>query len=99
LKPIEYFKKIKIFADGKTLPEIKSGQAILLIQNGTVQVGKLNIGDSYDFNMEIEHPTNQLELKLIATELIENKKPDYLKSKYSIIIECPTEISELMVWD
>jgi hypothetical protein len=90
---------IKIFADGKTNPEVKTGSPILLIQNGTVKVGKLNLGESYDFNMEIEHPSNQSKLNIVATQLIENENPEYLKSEASIIVECPQTISDEMIWD
>lgn len=90
---------IKVYADGKTVPEIASGTDIILIQNGTVQVGKLNLGEQYDFNMEIEHPKNQDELDIIATEMIQKKKAEYLKSKNSIIVICPKIISNKMLWD
>lgn len=91
-------EKIKIFANGMTLPEVKSGSFVFLIQDGTVQVGKLYLGDSYDFISEIEHPKNQKELGLIAFQMIKEKKPEYLKSERSIITLCPTNISEKMIW-
>ncbi|MCX2745420.1 hypothetical protein OO013_16190 [Mangrovivirga sp. M17] len=89
-------EKIQIFADGKTIPKIDSGSPILLIQNGSVHVGKINLGESYEFNMEIEHPTNKKVLDPMATKLIEKKRPEYLNSDKSIITLCPNEISDLM---
>jgi hypothetical protein len=90
---------IKVFADGRTSPEVKSGTAILLIQDGTVQVGKLNLDECYDFNIEIDHPINQTKLDTIATKLVESEKPEYLNSESSLIILCPQIISDAMNWD
>ena len=92
-------ENIQVFADGRTSPKVNSGSPILLIQDGTVQVGKLNLGDAFDFNMEIEHPTNQAELDPIAFKLIKNKKPKYLKSETSVIVLCPNAISDMMKWE
>jgi hypothetical protein len=96
---MDKLEKIQVFSDGRTSPEVNSGSSILLIQDGIVQVGKLNLGDAYDFNMEIEHPTNQAELDSIATKLIKDKKPQYLKSEASVIVLCPNIISDMMKWD
>lgn len=90
---------IQVFADGRTSPEVDSGSSILLIQDGTVQVGKLYLGDAYDFNMEIDHPTNQAELDAMATKLIKHEKPQYLKSEESVIVSCPKTISDKMKWN
>lgn len=90
---------IKVYANGKTVPQIISGTDIILIQNNTVQVGKLNLGEQYDFNIEIEHPKNKSELDIKATELIRKKKPEYLKSKNSVIAICPKIISNKMIWE
>ena len=90
---------IKVYADGKTVPEILSGTDIILVQNSTVQVGKLNLGEQYDFNMEIEHPKNQSDLDILATVIIKEKKPQYLKSENSIIAICPKIISNKMIWE
>jgi hypothetical protein len=90
---------IKVYADGKTVPEIASGTNIILIQNNIVQVGKLNLGAQYDFNMEIEHPKNQNDLNLIATEIIKDQKPEYLKNANSVIAICPKIISNKMIWE
>ncbi len=90
-------ENIQVFADGRTSPEVNSGSPILLIQDGIVQVGKLNLGDAYDIN--IEHPRNQAELDPIATKLIKDKKPQYLKSETSVIVLCPNTISDMMKWD
>ncbi len=92
-------EKIQIFANGRTSPEVDSGSPILLIQDGTVQVGKLNLGDAYDFNVEIEHPINQSELDVIATKMIKHLKPQYLKSRVSVIVSCPKTISDRMKWN
>ncbi len=96
---MDELQKINVFADGRTSPEVNSGVPILLIQDGTVEVGKLNLGEEHDFNMEIEHPTNQAELNPIATRLIKGKKPQYLKSEVSVIVLCPNIISDKMKWD
>ena len=96
---MDELEKIQVFADGRTYPEVNSGSPILLIQDGTVQVGKLNLGDEYDLNIEIEHPTNQAELNPIATTLIKGKKPQYLKSEVSVMVLCPNTISDKMKWD
>jgi hypothetical protein len=96
---MDELEKIQVFADGRTSPKVESGSPILLIQEGTVQVGKLNLGEAYEFNMEIEHPVNQTELDLIATKLIKREKPHYLKSEVSVIVSCPKTISNKMKWD
>ncbi|SFT87032.1 hypothetical protein SAMN04489724_2458 [Algoriphagus locisalis] len=92
-------EKIQVFADGRTSPEVNSGVPILLIQDGIVQVGRIHLGEAYDFNMEIEHPINQSKLDPIATKIIKSEQPEYLKSKVSIIVFCPEKISDMMKWD
>ncbi|XOV67817.1 MAG: hypothetical protein ACFHU9_01335 [Fluviicola sp.] len=96
---MERLEKIQVFADGRTSPEVDSGSPILLIQDGVVQVGKLNLGDAYDLNMEIEYPTNQSELDPMATNLIKDEKPEYLKGELSVILLCLNTISDKMKWD
>lgn len=91
--------KITVYGDGTTYPTVPSGTDIILIQNENVQVGKLNIGEQYDFYMEIDHPKNKKELDKIAIQLISDIKPEYLNSEESIIALCPKSISEKMVWD
>ncbi|MDO5981273.1 hypothetical protein [Flavivirga spongiicola] len=90
---------IQVYGDGKTVPEIASGTDIILVQNNTVQVGKLNLGEQYDFYMEIDHPKNQGDLDILATEIIKEKKPEYLKSKNSVIAICPKIISDKIIWE
>ncbi|WP_452231367.1 hypothetical protein [Lacinutrix sp. MEBiC02595] len=96
---IKELERITIFGDGKTKPEVESGIDIILIQDNTVQVGKLNLGKQYEFNMEIDHPKNQKELDILATKIIKEKKPEYLESKNSVIVVCPNHISGRMIWN
>lgn len=84
-------EKIKVFADGRTSPGISSGAPVLLIQDGIVQVAKLNLEDVYDLNMELERPVNKEELDELATMLITHKKAHYLKSNDCVIVSCPKQ--------
>ena len=92
-------EQIHVSADGKTSPDVGPGSSILLIQDGIVQVGILNIGDADDFNVEIDHPINQSELDPVATQLITNERPEYLISESSIIAVCPPSIAVRMKWE
>ena len=96
---MEDLNKIQVFANGKTVPEISSGSSILLIQNGTVEVGILNIGTPEEGDINIEHPSNSDELNPLAKCIIQESKPEYLNSNSSIIAICPTSISERFKWD
>ncbi|WP_299437768.1 hypothetical protein [uncultured Aquimarina sp.] len=91
--------RIKVYGDGKTIPKVASGTYIILIQEKTVQVGKLYLGEQYDFYMEIDHPKNQSDLAILVTELIKEKKPEYLESENSIIVICPKYIADKMIWN
>ncbi len=90
--------EIKVFATGKTVPFIESGTAIIKIENGLVTVGKLNYDLDVDWSLEIEHPKNEYELNPIAMDVILKSKPEYLKSKDSIIVTCPANIEFKMKW-
>ncbi len=91
-------EKITVFGDGSTSPKVESGIEIILIQGSEVQVGKLNLGAQYDFNMEIEHPKNQQELAIVATEIIKEKKPEYLEAENHLILVCPKGVFDKMIW-
>lgn len=96
---IKELEQIIVFANGKTKPEVESGINIILIQGNTAQVGKLNIGKEFDLYMEIDHPKNQNNLNALATQIIKEKRPEYLESKNSVIVICPDYISDKMIWD
>jgi hypothetical protein len=89
---------IKISATGKTEPFVPFGTDIILIQDGTVQVGKLLQDINDEDSVYIDHPKNQAELDILATKEIVQRKPDYLQSDISLIVVCPIEISKKMAW-
>lgn len=89
---------IKISATGQTEPYVPSGTDILLIQDGTVQVGKL-FQDPYEpESVYIDHPKNQTDLGFRATKIIQEQKPEYLKSEIALTVICPGDISKDMLW-
>lgn len=49
--------------------------------------------------MEIEHPKNQSDLDILATDIIKERKPEYIESDKSVIVVCPKNISDKMIWD
>ena len=89
---------IKISATGKTDPNIHFGTDILLIQDGTVQVGKLLQDPEDKESFYIGHPTNQTDLDILATKIVKEQKPEYLKSDVALTVTCPAEISKDMLW-
>ena len=89
---------ITISATGQTKPYVPFGTDILLIQDGIVQVGKL-LQDSDDPNsVYIDHPKNQSDLDVRATKIIQERKPEYLKSEIALTVTCPVDISKDMLW-
>lgn len=96
---INELEQIVVFGDGTTKPKVESGINIILIQDEAVQVGKLNLGKQYEFNMEIDHPKNHKELNIVVSKIIKEKKPEYLESENSVIVVCPNHISDRMIWN
>ena len=89
---------IKISATGQTEPYVPFGTGILLIQDGAVQVGKLfQVPDDQD-SVYIDHPKNQTDLDVRATKIIQECKPEYLKSEIALTVTCPGDISKDMLW-
>jgi hypothetical protein len=94
---IPELSKISISADGRTDPYVPSGTEIVLIQKGTVEVGRLfYIPDTFD--TYIDHPLNNLELSQNVLEIIKLKRPEFLKSDNAVILTCPEEIKKEMIW-
>lgn len=89
---------IKVFASGRTEPEIISGTPVISIQAGVVSVGRIIINQSYDYPVYKEHPVNQDALATIATDLIKKEKPEYLESENVITILCPSSLANTMQW-
>ncbi|TGE25844.1 hypothetical protein E5K00_11830 [Hymenobacter aquaticus] len=90
-------QRITLYADGSTGPEIKSGTAILLIQNGEVEVGKLVLEEDEYGSSSIEHPINAEDLKVEALDAV-SKEPELLASQKAIIVVCPQSIFSKMIW-
>jgi hypothetical protein len=90
--------KIQIFANGKTVPYIEPGTAIIKIEDGLVAAGKLNYDLKIDWSLHIEYPKNEIELNQAAKEIIRKFNPEYLKSKDAVIIVCPKELESKMKW-
>ncbi len=91
--------EIKINANGETKPYVDSGTEILLVQDGTVSVGKLNYNPNEFYSTEIEHPTNQEELNPLAINIVKSKKPELLSSDISHVLTCPIDIKVKMKWE
>jgi hypothetical protein len=89
---------IKVLASGRTEPPVPSGTDILLIQDGTVQVGRLLRDPDDTASICIDHPENQTDLDIRATQTISEQKPEYLKSKVALIVTCSADISKDMIW-
>ena len=89
--------RILTFADGSTDPVIPSGIEVILIQKGNVEVGKLFLTPE-TYNTHIDHPENNLELSQKALGIIKVKRPELLDSDKSILLTCPKEITNEMIW-
>lgn len=89
---------IKIFATSRTEPPIPFGTDVILIQDGSVQVGRLLQDPDDNESVYIDHPKNQVDLDLRAMKIITEQKPEYLRSDISLTVTCPTSISQDMLW-
>ena len=89
---------IKIFADGRTEPFIEFGTPLILIQDGVACVGRLCHEDGDTSNVYIEHPENEDDLNIPATNIIAKQNPEYFKSDTAILVVCPRELVLSMVW-
>ena len=90
-------QRITVRADGSTEPEIESGTAIILIQDGEVEIGKLVLEEDDYGSISIEHPINSEDLKKEALDAV-SQEPTLLASRKSIIVVCPQTIASKMIW-
>ena len=89
--------RILTFADGSTDPVIPSGIEVVLIQKGKIEVGRLFYTENA-LNTYIDHPENNLELSEKALSIIKRKRPELLESDKGIMLTCPNEIRNEMIW-
>jgi hypothetical protein len=89
--------RILTFADGSTDPVIPSGIEVVLIQKGKAEVGKL-FYTTGALNTYIDHPENNLELSQKALDIIKFKRPELLESGNAVMLTCPEEITNKMIW-
>jgi hypothetical protein len=95
---MEAFSVIEIKADGSTVPQVESETEILLIQDGEVSVGMLCYDDDEYKDVYIDHPGNEQALNPEATQLVKDNCPEHLKTKRSVVLICPGELAEKMVF-
>ena len=94
---MQTFTVIDIKNDGTTSPRVENETDILLVQDGTVSVGMLCYEEDYA-DVYIEHPDNEAELNPEAMQLVKDNCPEHLKTKASVVLICPEELAQKMVW-
>ena len=91
------FDLFTIKDEKNTEPPIPMGTAIIMIDEGIIDVGKLEFHKEYN-SLTIAHPKNEGELKVEAKNAIMKKVPELLNSKKMITLVCPEEISLKMIF-
>lgn len=96
---MEQLISIKIFADGRTEPSVHQGTEIILIQEGKAHVGKLFYEQKENSSsIYIDHPQNQFELDTRALQWIAEKAPHLLKEEDALLVICPEDIRQEIIW-
>jgi hypothetical protein len=83
-------------SDGSARPPVESETEILLVQDGTVSVGKLCFDDDENADGYIVHPANEPSLNPEALQLVQQHCPQHLETKTSVVLICPLELAERM---
>ena len=91
------FDLITITDENKTDPEVPMGTAIIIVENGIVDIGRLEFHKKYE-SLAVSHPKNEGELKVKAKALIEKKAPELLRSKSMITLICPESLGKEMIF-
>lgn len=95
---MDAYTVIEVKADGSTVPQVESETEVLLIQDRVVSVGKLCYDDDDYRNVYIDHPENETELNPEALQLVKDNCPQHLTTKTSVVVICPEELAEKMVF-
>lgn len=82
-------------------PFIPNGYIVLLIQDGKVRLSKYNEPTDDNPTPSFDHPKDlpankELENKLLNT--IKEKYPQHLTSDVAVILTCPNDLVEKIIW-
>lgn len=82
-------------------PYIPNGYIVLLIQDGKVEISRYNEPTEEDPMPSLDHrkdiPVNR-ELENELLNIIKDKYPQYLNPEVAVIVTCPKEIVEKVIW-
>ena len=87
---------------GYPSPFIPDGSIVILIQNGEIKISKYHEPNDDNPFPSFSHPKEGAigneKLEAYLSDFISNKYPEYFLSDKSVILTCPSNIAEKIIW-